>query len=127
MHRVVSGHLVQQPDLDLVSDPEPPVDCGVLGPGQPAHAARSANNYNRDWVIKDVEPVRLRDGSASLLDVVGQTALHPPAALSRASCIGAWPRLRSTLNIRSKGGLLTRRSDKTIEIGCLPAAPCLRA
>ena len=45
--------------------------AGLLAASAPAHGALSANAYNRDWVIKDVEPVRLRDRSASLLGVFG--------------------------------------------------------
>src|SRR5438270_350633 len=31
VHGMVPGHFVEQPDLDLVTDPKTPVDRGVLG------------------------------------------------------------------------------------------------
>src|SRR3954452_1868711 len=34
VHRVVAGHLIEQPDLDPVPDAEPPVDGRVLGTGR---------------------------------------------------------------------------------------------
>src|SRR5690348_7181455 len=56
VHGVVAGHLVQQSDLDLVADPEAPVDRGVLRAGRlvgqlPAHVRGGGDPVDLDHVV----------------------------------------------------------------------------
>jgi hypothetical protein len=65
VHRMVAGHLVQQPDLHLVPDPELPVDRGVLGTrlavdDLPAHVRRSRHPVDRDHVVFPLDPTGRR-------------------------------------------------------------------
>ena len=63
VHRVVPGHLVQQPDLHLVTDPEVPVDRGVLVAGGlvdqlPAHVRRGGEPVDLDHVVFPLDATR---------------------------------------------------------------------
>src|SRR5262245_3334896 len=63
MHRMVGLFLVDEPDLDLVADPESPVDGGVLGTGlpidhQPAHVRRRRLAVDLDHVVFPFDAVR---------------------------------------------------------------------
>ena len=63
VHRVVAGHLVQQPELHLVTDPEAPVDRGVLRAGRlvgqlPAHVRRGGEPVDLDHVVFPLDAAR---------------------------------------------------------------------
>ena len=56
VHRMVGVHLVDEADLHLVADPEPPVDRVVLGVGRavdelPAHVRRRRDLVDLDHVV----------------------------------------------------------------------------
>ena len=63
VHRVVPGHLVQQPELHLVADPEVPVDRGVLRAGRlvdqlPAHVRGGGEPVDLDHVVFPLDAAR---------------------------------------------------------------------
>ena len=70
---MVSGHLVEEPDLHLVADPEPPVDRRVLIAGRavdqlPAHVGRGGHPVDLDHVVVPLDPAgRLVAGRIGLM------------------------------------------------------------
>jgi hypothetical protein len=63
VHGVIAGHLVQQPDLQPVADPESPVDRGVLVAGafldqRRAHVRRSGEPVDLDHVVFALDATR---------------------------------------------------------------------
>jgi hypothetical protein len=62
MHGMVGFHLVDQPDLDPLSDAEPPVDCRAVHPSgaieePPVHGRIGARPIDLDHVVFPLDPV----------------------------------------------------------------------